>query len=207
MPYRTVARETISRTVVQRSIFVAYAREVGDEASVRSFLAAVKAAEPAADHHCYACRLGDRGQFTHCSDAGEPGGTAGRPILGALSAAGVTNAAVVVARYFGGRKLGIPGLIEAYRSAAAEVLREAGAIEREPLVLLETNLPYGRLQALRRILQDHRGKELAVIYGVSVNLRFLLPAAETVPVQEALAGLGLTAAPVTSPPPGDPGLR
>ncbi|MGE5598867.1 MAG: IMPACT family protein, partial [Bacteroidota bacterium] len=118
MPYRTVAKEEIRRCVVRHSVFIARVREVADEAAVRRFLAEVKAAEPAADHHCYAYRLGDQGQFAHSSDGGEPAGTAGRPILGALVAAGVTNAMVVVTRYFGGRKLGIPGLAEAYRSAA-----------------------------------------------------------------------------------------
>ena len=85
-----------------------------------------------ARHHCYAYRLGWQGEQYRANDDGEPSSSAGRPILGQIDSRGLSDVLVVVVRYFGGIKLGIPGLIKAYKTAAAEALDEAGKWRRSP---------------------------------------------------------------------------
>lgn len=190
--YQTVAREATGRLTVNHSIFVARAVEIVTETEVREFLGRVKATEPRADHHCYAYRLGPRErEIVYASDAGEPGGSAGRPILQAIQAAGLTNVLVVVTRYFGGRKLGIPGLIEAYRASATDVLALAGTITRVPSCVLELRLGYDRLEPVRRLARVHAAQETATEFGQEVLLRLSVPLAEKESFLEGLAALGL----------------
>lgn len=85
---------------------------------------------PEATHICYAFRLGPRGDIWAASDNGEPSGSAGRPILGRMMSVGVSDCLVAVVRWFGGKKLGVPGLIAAYKEAAAKALTEAKIIEK-----------------------------------------------------------------------------
>jgi putative IMPACT (imprinted ancient) family translation regulator len=82
-------------------------------------LSIVKKEHPKASHHCFAYRIGADGMTYRVTDAGEPSGTAGRPILGQIDSKGLTNTCVIVVRYFGGTLLGVPGLINAYKSAAS----------------------------------------------------------------------------------------
>lgn len=192
MSYLTLAKEACIRKTVERSVFIAHAREVKDETAARRFLAEVRAAVPEAAHHCYAYRLGtEKTEIAHYSDDGEPSGTAGRPILGAMRAAGVTNAMIVVARIFGGKKLGIPGLIEAYRSAAAEAIAAAGTRLRTPCSTLEFALPYDRLAAIRRLASAHGAEELHASYGEHVLLRLRIPKEDEPRFLRDLAGYGL----------------
>ena len=192
MPYLSLAKETCIRKTVERSIFIAHARGVEDADAARNFLAEVRAAVPEAAHHCYAYRLGtEKAETAHCSDDGEPSGTAGRPILGAMRAAGVTNAMIVVARIFGGRKLGIPGLIEAYRSAAAEAIAAAGTRLRAPSSLLEIPVTYDRLAVIRRLAAAQGVEELHATYAEQVLLRLRIPKEDTPRFLRDLAGHGL----------------
>ena len=95
------------------SRFIALAYPVESEQEVKEHVSALKKEYHDARHHCYAYRLGHRGETFRCSDDGEPSGSAGRPILGQIDAASLSDVLVVVVRYFGGIKLGIPGLIRA----------------------------------------------------------------------------------------------
>ena len=107
------------------SKFYAYVYGVKSEAEVKEKLEVLKREYPDATHHCYAWVMGARGEGQRANDDGEPGNSAGRPILRAIISAGLTNVLVVVVRYFGGTLLGIPGLIEVERDAEF-VLRERG---------------------------------------------------------------------------------
>ena len=111
------AAEAASRE--RSSKFLAYAYPVRTEEEIREHLDALRKRHFDATHHCYAWRLGPRGERYRTNDDGEPSGTAGKPILGQLLSAEVTDCLIVVVRYFGGTKLGVPGLIAAYREAAA----------------------------------------------------------------------------------------
>ncbi len=107
------------------SKFFAIALDISSEDDVSDHLAASKKKHPKARHHCYAFRLGDNGEMSRSNDDGEPSGTAGKPIMGQLIKNDLTNTLVIVVRYFGGTKLGVSGLIQAYKSAAADALEKA----------------------------------------------------------------------------------
>jgi len=104
------------------SKFLAYGYPVTCEEEIKGRLDALRKRYYDATHHCYAWRLGPKGESFRANDDGEPSSTAGRPILGQMLSREVTDALIVVVRYFGGTKLGVPGLIEAYKRSAALVL-------------------------------------------------------------------------------------
>jgi putative IMPACT (imprinted ancient) family translation regulator len=129
--YKTLAAPAEAAIKERQSRFRAFAWPVVDEAGVKTHLKNLRAAFPDATHICYAFRLGPRGDVWGLSDNGEPGGSAGRPILGRLMAAGVSDCMVAVVRWFGGKKLGVPGLIAAYKEAAEEALAVAKIIDKQ----------------------------------------------------------------------------
>ncbi len=111
-----------------------------------------------ATHHCYAWRLGAHGERSRANDDGEPSSTAGKPILGQLLSREVTNCLVVVVRYFGGTKLGVSGLIEAYRDSTAEVLDEADIVELTVDVTVEIAFSYVVMNGVMKIIKDMQPK-------------------------------------------------
>lgn len=124
--YATIVRPGHAETRILASRFLADAVPADAKEEVDAFLQGVRKKLYDATHHCFAYRLGADGQDSRASDAGEPGGTAGKPILTAIDREGLTNVLVVVTRYFGGTKLGTGGLVRAYGEAATLALREAG---------------------------------------------------------------------------------
>lgn len=112
------------------SRFIGYAYPVHSEEEALAWLEGLRKEHFKARHHCFAWRLGPDGSRFRANDDGEPGGTAGRPILGQIDAAGLTYVLIVVVRYFGGTLLGTSGLINAYREAAAEAIRQAEIVEK-----------------------------------------------------------------------------
>lgn len=111
------------------SKFYAYAYRLDDEQELNELIQTLKDQHHKARHWCYAYRIGLSGDRWRANDDGEPSNSAGRPILGQIDSAGLSNVLIVVVRYFGGTKLGIPGLIEAYREAAADALGKAELTE------------------------------------------------------------------------------
>lgn len=126
--YRTISAPVEASFKERHSRFHAFAWPVGSEGEVKVHLRELRARFPDASHVCYAFRLGPRGDVWAASDNGEPSGSAGRPILGRIMSVGVSDTLVAVVRWFGGKKLGVPGLIAAYREAAAAALSEAQII-------------------------------------------------------------------------------
>ena len=128
--YKTIAKDSFGEFKDRGSKFLAYAFPAEDKTEVESALAQVRKLHPKARHHCYAYRLGlDKNNF-RANDDGEPSGTAGRPILGQIDSAGLTNTIVIVVRYFGGTLLGASGLINAYKKSTAEALGQAQVVEK-----------------------------------------------------------------------------
>jgi uncharacterized YigZ family protein len=111
------------------SKFIAFATSVVTEEDVEKLLIKLKEEYPKASHYCYAFKTGPRGEHFRMNDDGEPSGTAGKPILGQITRSGLSNTLVVVIRYFGGTKLGVSGLIQAYKEAAKIALEDATSIE------------------------------------------------------------------------------
>ncbi len=140
--YLTLAAPAEAYNRERSSKFLSYAYPVENEEQIREALDALRKRYFDATHHCYAWRLGPQGEQFRANDDGEPSGTAGRPILGQMLSAGVTNCLVVVVRYFGGTKLGVPGLIAAYKEATQEVLSVAEIVERTVDDRITVRFPY-----------------------------------------------------------------
>jgi uncharacterized YigZ family protein len=131
-----------------------YAYPVESEAEIKEHLDALRKRWFDATHHCYAWRLGAKGEHFRANDDGEPSSTAGKPILGQLLSQEVTNCLVVVVRYFGGTKLGVPGLIAAYKESTAQVLAECEIVERTVDVVVEVSFSYIAMNDVMRIVKD-----------------------------------------------------
>lgn len=175
------SRETDVELVVRRSRFIASLRLALDMESVNAVLKTFPTLYPKANHHCWGYRIGLGSVQEHCSDDGEPSGTAGRPILGVLKRHSLDNTLLVVTRYFGGVKLGVRGLIESYGEAAELAVHEAGTVEVELHNRLELACGYDYAKTLTTTLkkwgfsEDHLrmsyGMEVVVVLEVPCSLR------------------------------------
>ena len=152
--YLTIAAPAEAAPRERSSKFLAYAYPVRTEEEIRERLDALRKRYYDATHHCYAWRLGPRGEQFRSNDDGEPSGTAGKPILGQLLSTSVTDCLVVVVRYFGGTKLGVPGLIAAYRESAAEVLAAAQIVERTVDRDVCVDFPYVAMNDIMRVIKE-----------------------------------------------------
>lgn len=153
--YQTLAQPAEAGIEVLHSRFIASGSEVSSTAAAEGFLSTVRQRYPDASHHCYAFQLLGPPLTERFSDDGEPSGTAGRPILTVLSHQ-LSNAIIVVTRYFGGTKLGKGGLVKAYTQAAQALLASAEKITREPLISLQLHYPYPLDGSLNHWLQQHQ---------------------------------------------------
>lgn len=136
------------------SRFIALAYPVETEEQVKDIVAGLKKEYHDARHHCYAYRLGHLGDRFRANDDGEPSGSAGRPILGQIDSAGLSDVLVVVVRYFGGIKLGIPGLIRAYKTSTADALDHAKVVEKVAGLSFRVRYDYLDMNAVMKVLKD-----------------------------------------------------
>ena len=157
------------------SRFIAKAWPVEDEAEVKRIVAGLKKEYHDARHHCYAYRIGLNGAVWRANDDGEPSGSAGRPILGQIDSAGLSDILVVVIRYFGGIKLGIPGLIRAYKTSTADALAQAQTVEKVAGRWYALHFPYDSLPAVMKLVKDlslpQRGQEFLAECSLEVRVR------------------------------------
>ena len=128
--YKTIVSPAEGLYKEKGSKFLSFAYPVQSEGQIKEIVAELKDKYYDARHHCYAWMLGADKKNFRANDDGEPSSTAGRPILGQIQSNDLTNVLIVVVRYFGGTKLGVSGLINAYREAAADALRNAGIVEK-----------------------------------------------------------------------------
>lgn len=140
--FQTVEQPAVAEFSDRGSRFIAYVQPVQSVDDFKVALNEVKKLHPKASHHCFAYRLGNSGTIYRVTDAGEPSGTAGRPILGQIDSKGLTNVLVVVVRYFGGTLLGVPGLINAYKSAAALALQLTPMVRKPVEIQYEIEFDY-----------------------------------------------------------------
>jgi uncharacterized YigZ family protein len=151
--YKTIAQESTGEYKEKGSKFLAYAAPVYNKEAWQAYLEKIKKQHPKAQHHCFAFRVGVRGEIYRTNDDGEPSGTAGRPILGQIDAFGLTNIFIVVVRYFGGTLLGVSGLIQAYREATADALRQATIIERVVEDIVTLTFDYAKMSDVMNALK------------------------------------------------------
>lgn len=154
--YRTIAAPAESHSRERSSKFLAFAYPVQSEEQIRTLLDELRKRYYDATHHCYAWRLGPRGESYRANDDGEPSGTAGRPILGQMLSHGITDALIVVVRYFGGTKLGVPGLIAAYKQGAADAIASAQIVERTVDTRLRVDFSYTVMNDIMRIVKEEQ---------------------------------------------------
>lgn len=152
--YLTIAAPAEAIYKERSSKFLTYAYPVSSEAEIKELLDALRKEYYDATHHCYAYRLGPHGETFRANDDGEPSGTAGKPILGQLLSTDVTECLIVVVRYFGGTKLGVSGLIQAYKESAAAVLAEAEIVERTVDRRMCVNFSYMAMNDVMRIVKE-----------------------------------------------------
>ncbi|HAA34201.1 MAG TPA: YigZ family protein [Firmicutes bacterium] len=188
--YKTIADSVRTKIAVGACRFYASLSSCRSEEEARSFLSRVKEELPGATHHAYAYRLGiGDALLARCDDDGEPAGTAGPPMLAALEKAELTNVIVVGTRYFGGVKLGIGGLIRAYRSCAEAGVKAARICIRELKARVLLQVPYDYLGAVIREVEAGGGEVLTFNYSQDVALEILLPYGEMQRISERIAGV------------------
>lgn len=136
------------------SRFMAFAFPVSTEEQIRKILDELKDKYYDARHHCYAWQLGAEGTVFRANDDGEPSSTAGKPILGQIRSNGLTDILIVVVRYFGGIKLGVPGLINAYREAASAALSNAVVKEKTLDAVFRIRFDYLEMNSVMRIIKE-----------------------------------------------------
>ena len=158
------------------SKFFAFVYGVKSDLEVKEKLEGLKRQYPDATHHCYAWVMGARGEAQRANDDGEPGNSAGRPILRSILSVGVTNVLVVVVRYFGGTWLGIPGLIESYGGAAESALRAAGRSEKFIEENYEISSAFEHEQEIHRLIAKYGARVLGSEYTEQVCYRVAVKA-------------------------------
>ena len=136
------------------SRFIALAYPVETEEEVKMLVDAARKEYHDARHHCYAYRLGLKGEKFRANDDGEPSGSAGRPILGQIDSAGLSDVLVIVVRYFGGIKLGIPGLIRAYKTSTLDALEQAQVVEKVAGAWYTLRFGYDRMPGVMKAVKD-----------------------------------------------------
>ena len=152
--YNTIEKQGTATFSDRGSKFIAFVFPVDSIEAFKLVLQQLKKEHPKASHFCFAYRIGADGQTFRVSDAGEPSGSAGRPILGQIDSKELTNVCVIVLRYFGGTLLGIPGLIHAYKSAASMALQMIPVVRKKIELNYEIHFDYTITNEVLKILKQ-----------------------------------------------------
>jgi uncharacterized YigZ family protein len=153
--YFTIEKEAVAEFKDRGSRFLAYTFPVSSAADFKKRLKELKEEHSKAVHHCFAYRIGNDGNIYRSSDDGEPSGSAGRPILGQIDSKGVTNTAIIVVRYFGGTLLGVPGLINAYKTSASFALQSTPVIKKPVMVNFRLQFDYTIMNEVMRVIKKY----------------------------------------------------
>lgn len=152
--YKTISEASTAQIREKMSRFIAFAHPVATVEEAKAVVAEYQRKYHDARHVCWAYMIGNERDVFMSNDNGEPSGTAGKPILGQINSFGLTNIVIVVVRYFGGIKLGTPGLIQAYREAARSAIEEATIIEERVKVSATVTFGYVSLTPVMRLLKN-----------------------------------------------------
>ncbi len=173
--YKTIEGRAEAFYEIQKSRFITHVLHVETEDEARAFVQQVKKQYFDARHNCSAWVLGETGSLQKSNDDGEPGGTAGNPILESIRKKGLTNVAVVVTRYFGGIKLGAGGLIRAYGHSAVLGLEASTVVVMTPLCRIKVTVDYDLLASLEYWIRQKGIATEETSYAEQVELQLLLP--------------------------------
>jgi uncharacterized YigZ family protein len=173
---------------ILRSRFICALYPAADPDEARLYLNEHTRKHEDATHNCYAYLCGFKQEISYYSDAGEPGGTAGKPILNAMLRHDLTNVLAVVTRYYGGIKLGVKGLIEAYGESVETAVREAQLIVAKKFVHFVIECDYALVEILKHKLHEHEGEEGEATFAQRVTMHFRIPAESETNFREILDG-------------------
>lgn len=187
--YKTTAENGTASYEIQKSRFIAYTSHVETEAEARDFVTAIKKKHFDARHNCSAWVLGADSSQQKSNDDGEPGGTAGNPILESIKQHGLTNVVVVVTRYFGGIKLGAGGLIRAYSHTASLGLEATPCLEVKPFCLMEAEMDYSLLGTVENWIRNEELRTGETAYLDKVTVRLLVEPADCEAISTELTNL------------------
>jgi uncharacterized YigZ family protein len=154
--YKTIAEASEGIFRDRGSKFIGYAYPISSEDEVKNILTNLRSEHAKARHFCWALRLSPDRSIFRIQDDGEPSGTAGRPILNTMLSADITNLLIVVVRYFGGTLLGVPGLINAYKTAAAEAIQAANIIEKTVNDFYEVQFDYLVMNDVMKLIKEEK---------------------------------------------------
>lgn len=177
--YTTIANPAQGSFRDKGSRFLAFAYPAVSELEVKQYLEALRKQYYDATHHCYAYVLGFDKSAYRVNDDGEPSGTAGRPIYGQILSADLTNILIVVIRYYGGTKLGVPGLIHAYKTATAEALAQATRITKIVKEVYQIEYPYEAMNDVMKIIKDEIIEVINSEFGMKCVIRLAIRHSET----------------------------
>lgn len=176
--YKTIYQGGEGEIIEKKSRFIATVRLVETEEEALAFIEEMRKKYWNATHNCFAYVIGEHRETVRCSDDGEPGGTAGRPMLDVLLGEEIYNTAVVVTRYFGGTLLGTGGLVRAYSRAVQEGLAQSKVIEKRYGAILEIGTDYNGLGKIQYLIGERKIPVLESEYTDTVKLRVILPVSE-----------------------------
>lgn len=170
--YNTIEQHAEGLFKDKGSKFIAFAYPIVNETEVKPILLKLRAEHTKANHFCYAYRLTPDRSLFRVNDDGEPSGTAGRPILNAMLSADITNILIVVVRYFGGTLLGVPGLINAYKSAAVEAISVAEVIEKTVNDIYEIKFDYLVMNDVMRFIKEEQVTVVEQLFDNDCSIKF-----------------------------------
>jgi len=192
--YKTIVSPSKGIYKEKGSRFLSLAVPFSDQDEIKPIIDQLRKEHHEARHHCYAYMTGFDRLIWRVNDDGEPSGTAGRPILGQINSAGLTNIAIIVSRYFGGTLLGVSGLINAYRSAAASAIENAVLTEKTVQDYYKISFPYISMNDVMRILKEENLGQSDQLFNLqcSLTLNFRISVREKViPRLSRIEGLAL----------------
>lgn len=172
--YKTIDKASTGYYKDKGSKFIAEAISVDSEEKVKEILEKIKSKYHDARHHCYAYRLGFDKSIFRINDDGEPSGTAGKPIFGQIRSKDLTNILIVVIRYFGGTKLGVRGLINAYKAAAQDSLENTNIITKTVNNIFRLDFAYPLMNDVMRIIKEENLQQSKQKFEISCSLEFLV---------------------------------
>jgi uncharacterized YigZ family protein len=185
--YYTIEKPAVAEFKDRGSKFIAYSFPVRSTDDFKRRLDEIKKEHPKATHHCFAYRLGLDKNVFRVSDDGEPSGTAGRPILGQIDSKSLTDVLIIVVRYFGGTLLGVPGLINAYKSSAALVLQVTPVTQKSIEVAYVLEFDYTRMNDVMTIVKQLNCTIIQQDMNLFCNMKIGIPKSK---LQEVLYRLG-----------------
>jgi uncharacterized YigZ family protein len=191
--YKTIKSPAEGLYKEKGSRFVSIAIPVSDQEATKPIIDKIRKEHREARHHCYAYMIGHERTIWRVNDDGEPSGTGGRPIMGQINSHGLTNIIIVVSRYFGGTLLGVSGLINAYRSAAASALQNTDQIERTLQEYYEITYPYISMNDVMRILKDESIDQSRQLFSLECRILINFRVSAKEKILHRLSGIeGLT---------------